>query len=868
MLFPVVKGAAYALVHSTNMLIHQGTTQTSERCKNPNSEYLQKLPQYLRRFEDVVNYPPNQTYIGNLNTDELKNISRPWYENPLNLAARSGKYGEIMPENEFIGLLKTVDSFELVVLEAEFQDRVYNELLSHPILKKLKRIDKLTNNGATTHAIQDLVNAHQAQPLYYDGILVGCVKRAHEFDEALSAHVMLENLVAKASAVFVLKLLFAKTEIHPGEIDYIIECSEEAGGDMNQRGGGGFAKSVGEMCDCSNATGSDTRGFCAGPAHALIEAAALVQSGIYKNVVVLAGGSSSKLGMNAKDHVKKGLSVLEDMLGAFAIHIGDNDGVNPVIRTDAVGRLTIGAGGAPQAVITAMVTDPLDRVGYRISDIDCYAPELQNPEITEPAGAGDVPLANYKMIGALGVKRGEIAKEDMLKMVDSFGMPGFAPTQGHIPSGVPFIGHARDMIRQGKIKRAMIIGKGSLFLGRLTSLFDGVSFIIEENPGASRESFVQDSNVATIPSSRSLEGKILIGLTVIGSEHGPRELMEGAKLAQSQNPNIQVVFIGSGIQTSLPVVEAADEAAAHRRMDEMLENGDLDAAVTMHYNFPIGVSTVGRVVTPAKGKEMFIATTTGITDTNRVLAMTKNTLYGIATAKALGKADPSVGILNIDGARQVERLLKRLQEAGYRICFAHSARVDAGVVMRGNDLLQGVPDVMVLDSLTGNVMMKVLSAYSTGGNYEATGFGYGPGIGENYDKIICIISRASGAPTIAGAICFAADCVKGELIRKVKDEFETARGAGLFGLFDTIRHSDMTDSTKKNDAAVISSPTPRPVTDSIQGIEILDIEDAVSCLWKADIYAESGMGCTGPVIMVSSEDKEKTIKILKGCNYI
>jgi betaine reductase len=29
----------------------------------------------------------------------------------------------------------------------------------------------------------------------------------------------------------------------------------------------------------------------------------------------------------------------------------------------------------------------------------------------------------------------------------------------------------------------MIVGKGSLFLARMTNLFDGVSFIMEKNPG-------------------------------------------------------------------------------------------------------------------------------------------------------------------------------------------------------------------------------------------------------------------------------------------------------------------------------------------------------------------------------------------------
>ena len=109
--------------------------------------------------------------------------------------------------------------------------------------------------------------------------------------------------------------------------------------------------------------------------------------------------------------------------------------------------------------------------------------EMQTPEITVPAGAGDVPTANYKMIAALGVKRGDIQRQQLADFVEKHGMPGFAPTQGHIPSGVPFIGHARDLILAGSMQRVMIVGKGSLFLGRMTNLFDGISFVIEANPG-------------------------------------------------------------------------------------------------------------------------------------------------------------------------------------------------------------------------------------------------------------------------------------------------------------------------------------------------------------------------------------------------
>ena len=79
--------------------------------------------------------------------------------------------------------------------------------------------------------------------------------------------------------------------------------------------------------------------------------------------------------------------------------------------------------------------------------------------------------------------------------------------------------------------------------------------------------------------------------------------------------------------------------------------------------------------------------------------------------------------------------------------------------MRGNDLLAGTPDIMVMDSLTGNLMMKIFSAYTTGGSYESLGFGYGPGIGDGYDRLIMIVSRASGAPVIAGAMEFATNLV-------------------------------------------------------------------------------------------------------------
>ena len=487
--FPVIKGSGYVLVHTPNILKEGGSTQTTTRAKNPDDEYLKKLDDYLRTFEEMVAYAPNQAYIGNILPDELKKIDQPWYEE-VNFVEgnRFGDFGEIMPEDEFYALIKHVDVFDLVKLSQEFIAEIEPKLAEHPILKDME-IE--LGEGETIAELKSLLEK-EAEPLYLDHKLIGCVKRAHESDVNLNAHTILENLISKASGVLSLKNLVAKNNIDVEDIDYLLECSEEACGDINQRGGGNFAKAIAEMAGCVNANGSDVRSLCAVPAHALVNAAALVKSGIYDNVVVVAGGSVAKLGMNGKDHIKKEMPVLEDTLGGFAFLVSKNDGKSPVIRTDIIGRHKVGTGSSPQAVISSLVTDPLDENDLGIKDIDKYSVEMQNPEVTKPAGAGDVPESNYKMIAALGVKRGDLERKELMDFVDKHGMPGFAPTQGHIPSGVPFIGPAAKMMDAGQIEKAMIIGKGSLFLARMTNQFDGVSFVIEKNSGVKK----QENNVS------------------------------------------------------------------------------------------------------------------------------------------------------------------------------------------------------------------------------------------------------------------------------------------------------------------------------------------------------------------------------------
>ena len=84
----VIKGASYVLVHTPDMVLYNGTTQTTERIVNPDSEYLKEVPNHLRSYEDVVAYWPNQTYIGNVHPDQLAEVEFPVTENTVRSCRR------------------------------------------------------------------------------------------------------------------------------------------------------------------------------------------------------------------------------------------------------------------------------------------------------------------------------------------------------------------------------------------------------------------------------------------------------------------------------------------------------------------------------------------------------------------------------------------------------------------------------------------------------------------------------------------------------------------------------------------------------------------------------------------------------------
>lgn len=496
---PVIRSVRFFLAHTPGLVPH-GSKPARDALADP--ALRERIAAALRPYAAARDYPPNRAFLGGLDPDALAGLPQPWFAGkpdtaPQEAAPRRQPHGEIMPEEEFLALLKVFDASDLVSLDAGFVEEVRPALAAHPLLKPedLARLgagvspaeldERLAGAAADLPgAAAGPTRALPALPLQLrSGRRVGVIVAGHEQDATLAADVLLENLCCKVTATMALRTLLADEAVAADSIPYLLNSGEEAVGDRYQRGGGNLAKAIAESCGCAGATGVDIKGFCAGPLHALALAGGLIAGRVFPRVAVVGGCSLAKLGMKYQGHLKRGWPILEDVLAGVAVLVGEDDGVSPRLRMDALGRHTVAAGSSQKAIFDALVSEPLRALGLPYGAVDKYATELHNPELTEPSGSGNVPLLNYKVIAGLAALAKEIAPTDTGEFVRRHGMPGFSPTQGHIASALPYLGHALDGLRSGRLERVMFLAKGSLFLGRMTQLSDGLSFLLER-PGA------------------------------------------------------------------------------------------------------------------------------------------------------------------------------------------------------------------------------------------------------------------------------------------------------------------------------------------------------------------------------------------------
>ncbi|HEX3623761.1 MAG TPA: glycine/sarcosine/betaine reductase complex component C subunit beta [Acidimicrobiales bacterium] len=463
----VISAATQVLAHTPGFARH-GSKPRRELPKD--AAVAERFAAALRTYEVARNYPPHQAWLGNVHPRDLP--ARPWTAATED-QPRTGRFGEILPEEEFLGLLAAIDQFGLFALSPEGAERAAAGWAAHPLAKAidLDRIDKAAAD----------VDAVAAEPRALRLTEAAAVRCAQADDESLSAHVLIDNLAAKATATLALLHLLDRSGIDPTSVDYVIGCGEEAIGDRYQRGGGNLGKAVAEAAGLTEASGADVKNFCAAPVPALVMASALVGSGVFNRVAVVSGGSLAKLGMKFQGHLAHDLPILEDVLGGTAALVEADDGRSPRVRLDVVGRHRVSAGGSQPQVMEALAVEPLARLGIPMTGVDDYATELHNPEITEPQGSGDVPARNYRVIAALAAARGDIDRGAIKDFVAERGMPGFAPTQGHLASSLCYLPHALDRLTTGDAGRVLLLAKGSLFLGRMSQLSDGMSVLLERN---------------------------------------------------------------------------------------------------------------------------------------------------------------------------------------------------------------------------------------------------------------------------------------------------------------------------------------------------------------------------------------------------
>ncbi|MFN2535675.1 MAG: glycine/sarcosine/betaine reductase complex component C subunit beta, partial [Pseudonocardiaceae bacterium] len=470
----VVRAASLVLAHTPGLARHGSKPM---RTLAGNAELTASFLGHLRSFDDAVNYPPHQAFLGACHPRELP--SRPWVGTGLPGADRFARFGELMPEEEFLGLMAAVDEFDLLVLTPEVAERAAKRLAEHPLAARLD----LERISAATGDVAAVVDSGALPVHLAPDCVAGALRGAHAEDESLAAHVLLENLACKATGALALLHLLDDHDLDPTAIGYTISCSEEAVGDRYQRGGGNMGKTIASVAGLTASSGADVKNFCAAPIPALVIGASLVVAGVVEQVVVVAGGSLPKLGMKFEGHLDHDLPVLEDVIGGAAILVTADDGVSPRIRLDAVGRHQVSSGGSNAQILQDLVVQPLEAIGARLTDVDDYATELHNPEITEPQGSGDVAARNYRTIAALAVRREDMARDAIDSFVAERGMPGYAPTQGHIASAVCYLPHALSRLTDGPAQRVLLLAKGSLFLGRMSQRSDGMSVLLERNGG-------------------------------------------------------------------------------------------------------------------------------------------------------------------------------------------------------------------------------------------------------------------------------------------------------------------------------------------------------------------------------------------------
>ena len=190
MLHPVIKDVKFFMAHTPGLVRH-GSKPEREIKKDPKT--LDLIQASLRSLTDAISYAPHQVMLGNIYPDDLSELQAPWYENPTNNSSNKGPHGEMVGEEIFYGLMKSVDDFNLVLIEENFakKSRSMIEKMSYLSTDALQKIE-----GTPLSQIEKrLAEDDNVVPLALGtGEIIGLVGTDYSEDPSLSPEILLENL--------------------------------------------------------------------------------------------------------------------------------------------------------------------------------------------------------------------------------------------------------------------------------------------------------------------------------------------------------------------------------------------------------------------------------------------------------------------------------------------------------------------------------------------------------------------------------------------------------------------------------------------------------------------------------------------------
>ncbi|MEJ7666350.1 MAG: hypothetical protein WKG07_45980 [Hymenobacter sp.] len=227
----------------------------------------------LRSFDDAAAYPPHQAWIGNAPPRDLP--ARPWV-GPRRAArpAHRPRSARSCPRTSSSACWPRSTSSTCSPCRRSRPSRPPAALAGHPLAKALD-LDRIEQAAGDVEAAP----ARAQGPAAPRATGAGRCACAQADDESLSAHVLIDNLAAKATATLALLHLLEANGIDP-DLDRL-RARLRRGGHRRPlpAGRGNLAKAVAEAAGLTEASGADVKNFCAAPVPALVMASALVASG-------------------------------------------------------------------------------------------------------------------------------------------------------------------------------------------------------------------------------------------------------------------------------------------------------------------------------------------------------------------------------------------------------------------------------------------------------------------------------------------------------------------------------------------------------------------------------------------------------------